>query len=88
MASGNGNPAMIGAVAPRTPTVATGTIGTPDRIAWRTKPFRPARTALSRLRQLRIASCSPPGHTTTSWPAASALVTPSRDAGITPTARK
>ena len=27
------------------PTLATGTIGTPERIAWRTKPLRPPRTA-------------------------------------------
>src|SRR6201993_290998 len=83
MASGNGKPAMIGIVAPRSrlpsplqrarkrppdstntvscpPTVATGTIGTPDRMACRTNPLRPASTARSRMRQLRMASCSPP----------------------------
>ena len=43
-------------------------------------PRRPASTAWSRLRQLRIASCSPPGHTITSRPAASAPPTASREA--------
>jgi hypothetical protein len=70
------------------PTVATGTIGTPERIAVRTKPLRPPSTASSRLRQLRIASTSPPGQMITSHPALSAAETPSREAGITPATRK
>ena len=70
------------------PTVATGVMGTPERMACRTKPLRPPRMALSRLVQCRIASTSPPGQTMTSCPAANAELTPFRDAGMTPTARK
>jgi hypothetical protein len=70
------------------PTVATGRIGTPERIACFTKPVRPPRVATSRLRQLRMESISPPGQTTTSFPAARVAPTLFRWAAITPTARK
>jgi hypothetical protein len=43
------------------PTVEIGTIGTPQRIASRMKPIRPARIALSRLTHGRSESRSPPG---------------------------
>ena len=114
-AIGNGSPAMIGRLDPRSvffrpvtvsralashlpsertktvscpPTVDTGRIGTPLRIACFTKPVRPPSVATSRLRQLRIESTSPPGQTTTSWPSASAVPTLFRLAAMTPTARK
>jgi hypothetical protein len=70
------------------PTVATGRIGTPERMACLTKPVPPASVATSRLRHDRIASTSPPGQTTTSSPWARASATLCRLAAITPTARK
>ena len=63
------------------PTVAIGTIGTPALIAIRTKPLRPARIASSRRVQVRSESISPPGHSATSWPAASAAEIESGAAG-------
>ena len=53
-----------------------------------TEPGAPREHRWSRLRQLRIASCSPPGHTITSRPAASTPLTGSRKARSTPFARK
>ena len=70
------------------PTVATGTIGTCALIAMRTKPLRPARTALSRWLHGRSESTSPPGHRATSRPAASAPAMLSGAAGRTPMLRK
>jgi hypothetical protein len=68
--------------------VATGTRGTCWRMAKRMKPLRLASTAVSRLRQLRMASCSPPGQSTTSWPAERAAPIASLVGGMTPVARK
>jgi hypothetical protein len=70
------------------PTVAIGTIGTPVLIASRMKPLRPARTASSRFIHGRSESRSPPGHSATSWPSASAVDIESGAAGITPMRRK
>ena len=70
------------------PTVAIGTIGTCAWIAIRMKPVRPASTALSRSLQGRRESISPPGHTATSRPAASAPAIESGAAGSTPILRK
>ena len=70
------------------PTVEIGTIGTPVRIASLTNPVRPASSASSRLVQARSASRSPPGHSATSRPAASAEEMLSGAAGSTPIFRK
>ena len=70
------------------PTVAIGTIGTRLRIASLMKPLRPARIASSRLVHGRSESISPPGHSATSCPAASAAVMLSGAAGNTPIRRK
>ena len=70
------------------PTVEIGTIGTPERIAILMNPVRPARTASSRWVHLRSESRSPPGHSATSRPAASAAEMLSGAAGRTPIARK
>ena len=63
-------------------------IGTPERIAMRMKPLRPASTALSRSTHGRSESTSPPGHNATSRPAASADAIVSGAAGSTPILRK
>ena len=69
------------------PMVAIGTIGTPVEMAIRTNPLRPASTALSRSVHGRSESTSPPGHSATSRPAASAVEIESDAAGSTPILR-
>jgi hypothetical protein len=54
----------------------------------RTNPLRPARIAWSRLVHGRSESTSPPGHSATSRPAASAPAMLSGAAGRTPMLRK
>ena len=79
---------MSTGIASAPPTVAIGTIGTPARIAIFTKPVRPARVASSRSFHGRSESTSPPGHSATSRPSASAVAMESGAAGRTPIARK
>ena len=67
---------------------AIGRIGTPVLIASLMKPLRPASTASSRLTHGRSESTSPPGHSATSRPAASAPAIESGAAGRTPILRK
>ena len=81
-------PVAMTGIASGPPTVAIGTTGTPLLIASRMKPVRPARTASSRCVHGRSESRSPPGHSATSWPAASAAAMLSGAAGTTPMRRK
>ena len=82
------SPRISTGMASAPPTVAIGTIGTPARIAIFTKPFRPARFAWSRSLHGRSESTSPPGHSATSCPSASAAAMASGAAGNTPIERK
>ena len=71
--SGQLVPRISTGIASAPPTVAIGTIGTPARIAIFTNPLRPARLARSRSLHGRSESTSPPGHSATSRPSASAV---------------
>jgi hypothetical protein len=82
------SPRISTGMASAPPTVAIGTIGTPARIAIFTNPFRPARFAWSRSVHGRSESTSPPGHSATSRPSASAVAMASGAAGNTPIDRK